>query len=61
MPILTVILILVVIAFVMWLVNKYIPMDPAIKNVLYVLVLIVVLAWLIQLLAPGIANVRVGG
>lgn len=61
MPILTIILILVVIGFIMWLVNKYIPMDPMIKNVLFVLVFIVVIVWLVQLLAPGIANVRIGG
>lgn len=62
MPILTIVLILVVIGFILFLVNKYIPMDPMIKNVLFVIVFIVVIVWLVQLLVPGIADVRrIGG
>jgi hypothetical protein len=61
MPILTVVLILVIIGFILFLVNKYIPMDPMIKNVLFVIVFIVVIVWLVQLLVPGIAEVRIGG
>lgn len=48
MPILTIIIVLVVVGFLLWLVNSYIPMDATIKKILTVVVIIVVVIWLLK-------------
>lgn len=48
MPLLTVILILIVVGFLLWVVNTYIPMAGPIKTLLNLLVVIVVIIWLLQ-------------
>jgi hypothetical protein len=48
MPLGNIVLILVVIGLVMWLINTYIPMASAIKNLLNVVVFVVVLIWVLQ-------------
>lgn len=56
------IIVLVVIGVIMWLVNKYIPMEANIRNVLNIVVLIVVVLWLLSLfgILPSLGNIRVG-
>lgn len=39
---------LIVVGVIMWLVNKYIPMDGAIKTILNVVVVVLVIIWLLQ-------------
>jgi undecaprenyl pyrophosphate phosphatase UppP len=48
MSLISVAVILVVVGVILWLVNKYIPMDAKIKTVLNIVVLIVVCIWLLQ-------------
>ena len=48
MPILTVVLVLIGVGVVLWLINKYIPMQGTIKNILNAVVVIVVVVWLLK-------------
>lgn len=48
MPLLTVLLVLIVAGVVLWLINRYIPMERTIKSILNVVVVIVVLVWLLK-------------
>lgn len=48
MPLLTIILVLVVAGVILWLVNKYVPMDAKIKNILNIVVVIIVIIWLLR-------------
>jgi hypothetical protein len=48
MPILNVILVLLVVGVVLWLINRYIPMQATIKNLLNAVVVIVVVIWLLK-------------
>jgi hypothetical protein len=43
-----IVLIMVVAGLLMWLINTYIPMPAAIKNLLNVVVFVVVLVWFLQ-------------
>lgn len=45
---LTIILVLIVIGIVLWLINRYIPMDHKIKTILNIFVVIVVIIWLLK-------------
>lgn len=62
MDLISLIITLVVVGVVLWLVNNYVPMDPAIKKVLNIAVVVLVVLWLL-LSVLGVANlgsVRVG-
>ncbi len=48
MPLLTVVLILIGVGVLLWLINKYIPMQGTIKNILNAVVVIVVVIWLLK-------------
>jgi len=48
MPILNVVLILIGVGVLLWLINKYIPMQGTIKNILNAVVVIVVVVWLLK-------------
>lgn len=48
MPLLQVALVLIVIGVLLWLVTKYIPMDPQIKTILVAVVVICVVVWLLN-------------
>lgn len=48
MPILTVVLILIGVGVLLWLINKYIPMQGTIKSILNAVVVIVVVIWLLK-------------
>lgn len=56
MPLIQVIVILVIVGFLMWIVNSYIPMDSKIKSILNLLVMIVIVLWLLWLFFPGLMN-----
>lgn len=61
MPILQVLLVIVVIGFVLWIITRYVPMEPPIKSILIAVVAIALVLWLLQvfnLLAP-LGHVRV--
>jgi hypothetical protein len=48
MPLLTVLLVLVAVGVVLWLVNKYIPMNATIKTILNVAIIGITLYWLLK-------------
>ncbi len=48
MPIVTIILVLIAVGVVLWLINKYIPMQGTIKTILNAVVVIVVVIWLLK-------------
>lgn len=48
MPLISVIIVLIVVGFLLWLINTYIPMARPIKTILNAVVIIVVILWLLQ-------------
>jgi len=61
MPLIHIALVLIVVGVLLWLVNRFIPMDAKIKSLLNIVVLIVMVIWVLQafgILGP-ISNVRV--
>jgi hypothetical protein len=48
MPLLQVVLILIVVGVLLWLVNRYIPMQGQIKSILNAVVVIAVVLWLLD-------------
>lgn len=47
MSLITLVIVLVVVGVVLWLINKYIPMQSTIKTILNVVVIIVLVLWLL--------------
>ncbi len=48
MPLLTILLVIIIAGFVLWLVNNMIPMDRKIKKILNIVVVIAVVFWLMK-------------
>ena len=48
MSLITVVIVLVVVGVLLWLVNRFIPMDSKIKSILNAVVVIGVVIWLLQ-------------
>lgn len=48
MPILTVLLVLVVAGLILYLINRFIPMDATIKTILNIVVVIILIVWLLK-------------
>ncbi len=48
MPILNIILVIVVAGVILWLINRYIPMQHTVKNILNAVVVIVLVIWLLK-------------
>ncbi len=61
-PLIQILLTLVVVGVLLWLVNRFIPMQSTIKGILNAIVVIVVVLWLLQVfgLFTGLSNIRVG-
>jgi hypothetical protein len=62
MPLVTVILTLIVVGVLLWLINRFIPMQGQIKGILNAVVVIVVVVWLLRVfgLFDYITQFRVG-
>ncbi len=62
MPLIQVVITLIVVGIILWLINRFIPMDSKIKTILNIVVVIAVIIWLLN--AFGIlgtaSNIRVG-
>lgn len=54
MSIVSIIVALVIVGFIMWAINRFVPMAPAIKTILNAVVVILVILWLLS--AFGIIN-----
>jgi hypothetical protein len=63
MPLIQLLVILIVIGFLLWLVNNYIPMQGSIKGILNIVVVIAVVVWLLNVFGflSSLTRMRVGG
>jgi len=48
MALVHIVLVLIVVGVLLWLINRYIPMDAKIKSLLNIVVMIVMVIWLLQ-------------
>jgi hypothetical protein len=62
MPLINVVVVLIVVGILLWLINRYIPMQGAIKSILNAVVVICVVLWLLNLfgLFAWLPHIRVG-
>jgi hypothetical protein len=62
MTLIHLVVILVVVGLLLWLVNRYIPMEARIKSILNVVVIIVVVLWLLNIFGvfSGLTGIRIG-
>ena len=62
MPLIQVVVALIVVGILLWLVNRFIPMQGTIKSILNGVVVIAVVLWLLNVfgLFHSLSNVRVG-
>ena len=62
MPLINVILILITVGVLLWLVNRFIPMQGTIKSILNGVVVIAVVLWLLDIfgLFNSFSHIRVG-
>jgi hypothetical protein len=62
MPLLQVVMVLVVVGLLLWLVNRFIPMQGTIKSILNAVVVIAVVLWLLNIFGflHSISHMRIG-
>ena len=62
MPLLQVMMVLIVVGVVLWLVNRFIPMQRTIKSILNAVVVIAVVLWLLNVfgLFRSLSGIRIG-
>jgi hypothetical protein len=62
MSLISLVLVLVVVGVVLWLINKFIPMQATIKKILNVVVIIVVILWLLSVfgIIGSLDTIRIG-
>lgn len=62
MSLISLILVLVVVGIVLWLINRFIPMQPTIKKILNAVVIIIVILWLLSVFGviDSLDTIRIG-
>ncbi|MGB8523411.1 MAG: Thivi_2564 family membrane protein [Candidatus Acidiferrales bacterium] len=62
MPLLQLVMVLIVVGVLLWLVNRFIPMQGTIKSILNAVVVIVVVLWLLNVfgLFNSLSHIHVG-
>jgi hypothetical protein len=62
MPLLQIVMVLIVVGVLLWLVNRFIPMQGTIKSILNAVVIIVVVLWLLNIfgLFHSFSHIRLG-
>jgi hypothetical protein len=62
MPLLQLVMILIVVGVLLWLVNRFIPMQGTIKSILNAVVVIAVVLWLLNVfgLFHSLAGIHIG-
>ena len=62
MPLINIVIVLIVVGVLLWLVNRYIPMQGTIKSILNGVVVIAVVLWLLNAfgLFSSFSHIRVG-
>jgi len=63
MPLLQIVVVLIVVGVLLWLVNRFIPMQGTIKSILNAVVVIAVVLWLLNVfgLFHSLSGIRIGG
>jgi hypothetical protein len=62
MPLLQILIVLIVVGVLLWLVNRFIPMQGTIKSILNAIVIIAVVLWLLNVfgLFHSLSGIHVG-
>jgi len=62
MPLVQLVVVLIVVGVLLWLVNRFIPMDGKIKSILNIIVVIAVVLWLLNVFGflGSLSKIRVG-
>lgn len=62
MSLISLLLVLVVVGVILWLINRFIPMQPTIKKILNAVVIIVVILWLLSVFGviDSLDTIRIG-
>ena len=62
MPLLQIVMVLIVVGVLLWLVNRFIPMQRTIKSILNAIVVIAVVLWLLNIfgLFHSLSGIRIG-
>jgi hypothetical protein len=62
MSLIHLIVILIVVGFLLWLANRYIPMEPRIKSILNIVVIIALILWLLSAFGvlSSFSGIRIG-
>ncbi len=62
MPLLQILIVLIVVGVLLWLVNRFVPMQGTIKSILNAVVVIAVVLWLLNIfgLFHSISRIHVG-
>ncbi|MGA7855967.1 MAG: Thivi_2564 family membrane protein [Candidatus Acidiferrales bacterium] len=62
MPLINIVLVLIVVGVLLWLINRFIPMQGTIKSILNAVVVIAVVLWLLNVfgLFNSLSHIRVG-
>jgi len=62
MPLLQLVMVLIVVGVLLWLVNRFVPMQGTIKSILNAVVVIAVVLWLLNVfgLFHSFSNIRIG-
>jgi cation transporter-like permease len=62
MSLINLVVVLIVVGVLLWLVNRFIPMDSKIKSILNAVVVIVVVIWLLQVFGVlgSLGDIRIG-
>ena len=62
MSLITLVLVLIVVGVVLWLINRFIPMQSTIKSILNVVVIVAVVLWLLSAFGVigSLETVRIG-
>jgi hypothetical protein len=62
MPLVNIVLVLIVVGVLLWLINRFIPMQGTIKSILNAVVVICVVIWLLNAfgLLSSLNHIRVG-
>ena len=62
MPLLQVVVVLIVVGMLLWLVNRFIPMEATIKSILNGVVVIAVVLWLLNIfgLFHSLSRIHIG-
>lgn len=62
MSLITIVIALIIIGFLLWLINTYIPMASSIKTILNAVVVLAVIIWLLSVfgIIHGVGTVKLG-